>query len=74
MKRKLLTLLAVITTSGILGALPTGCAWSIGDGKDRVSSKEPTRGQELIDLKKARDQGAISQQEYENQKSQILAR
>ena len=66
--------LAVLTTCGILGALLTGCAWSIGEGKDHVTSNQPTRGQELIDLKKAKDQGAITPEEYETQKKQILAR
>jgi len=30
------------------------------------------RGQELIDLKKARDQGAISEEEYQAQKKRII--
>jgi hypothetical protein len=51
-----------------------GCAWSIGDGKDRVTTNQPTRGQELIDLQKAKDQGAITQEEYDRQKKQILAK
>jgi hypothetical protein len=74
MKRKLLRWMAVITASTILGAMSMGCAWSIGGGKDRTTSVQPTRGQELLDLKRARDQGAMTQEEYENQKKQILAR
>ncbi len=74
MKRKVLTLLALIISFGALGVAATGCAWSIGDGKGHVTNNQPTRGQELIDLKKARDQGVITPEEYENQKKQILAR
>lgn len=57
---------------GVLGGTLTGCAWSVG-GKEHVTSV-PTRGQELIDLKRARDQGAITQAEYEAKRKQILDR
>ena len=32
----------------------------------------PTLGQQLLDLKKARDTGAISEQEYETEKAKLL--
>jgi hypothetical protein len=32
----------------------------------------PTHGQELIDLKKAKDQGAITEEEFEAQKKKIM--
>ena len=32
----------------------------------------PTIGQQLLDLKKARDDGAISEQEYETEKAKLL--
>ena len=52
-----------------------GCSWSIGGGKTAGPVTEPpTRGQELIDLKKARDQGAITPEEYESQKTKVLGR
>jgi hypothetical protein len=65
--------LAMLTFCGIISGLFTGCAWSIGDGKGH-SSVQATRGQELIDLKRAKDRGAISDSEYEAQKQQILAK
>jgi hypothetical protein len=34
---------------------------------------DPTIGQELIDLKKAKDSGAISGEEYESQKKKVMA-
>jgi hypothetical protein len=70
---RLFRALALLTTCGILAGLLTGCAWSIGDGKEHATI-QPTRGQELIDLKRARDQGAIAPEEYEAQKKQILAK
>ncbi len=52
-----------------------GCSWSIGGGKrEGPVTEQTTRGQELIDLKKARDQGAITPEEYEAQKSKVLGR
>ena len=65
--------LAMLMILGIIGGLFTGCAWSIGDSKGH-SAVQTTRGQELIDLKRAKDQGAISDSEYEAQKQQILSR
>jgi hypothetical protein len=38
------------------------------------TDNQPTRGQELIDLKSALDRGAITQAEYEQTKAQIISR
>jgi hypothetical protein len=38
------------------------------------TSSQPTRGQELIDLKAALDRGAITQAEYDSSKAQIINR
>lgn len=51
--------------------LLSGCAWSIG-GREGETRVQPTRGEELMDLKRAKDTGAISEQEYEAQKQRIL--
>jgi hypothetical protein len=56
-------------TLGIITCLLSGCAWSIGERKEHG---QPTRGQELLDLKKARDQGAITEDEYQAQKKRLL--
>ncbi len=64
------SLIAVLTAMILL----SGCAWSIGGRKDGESSIHPSQGQELIDLKRARDQGAISDAEYEAQRDKVLAR
>ena len=66
------TSLALI--SGTAVGLLSGCAWSIGDGKEHTVNNKaiPTRGQELIDLKKARDQGAITEDEYQAQRKRIM--
>ncbi len=75
---KVLRLAAVLTGTALLAAVASGCAWSIGEKKTdccpktAVQPKSPTRGQELMDLKKARDQGAITEEEYQNQKRKLL--
>lgn len=49
--------------------LATGCA--VGNTKQ---VQQPTVGQELIDLQRARETGAISDREFEEQRQQILNR
>ena len=51
----------------LLVATLSGCA--IGSGKTEVN--KPTLGQELIELKKAKDSGAISEQEYKELKEKL---
>ena len=69
MKHKLCFLaLAVILVATVL----TGCC---GGGKTQVvteSTKTTTKGQELQDLKKAKDEGAINEKEYEAVKKKII--
>jgi hypothetical protein len=50
--------------------LLSGCL-AIGGG-DKHVTHNPTLGQQLVDLQKARDAGAISDQEYAAQKAKLL--
>jgi hypothetical protein len=76
MKTKVLNLATCVVTIGVVSGLLSGCAWSIGGGHKEhnhpAELAQPTRGQELIDLKKARDQGAITEDEYQAQKKRML--
>ena len=45
-----------------------------GGGGAKVQASSTTMGQELQDIKKARDEGIISQEEYEDAKEEILER
>ncbi len=60
----------------ISGAGLAGCCGSPGEGGKggtaEVTVKKHTTGQELIDLQKAHESGAISDEEYEKQKEAIL--
>ena len=74
MKRILSRWMMSVTTGTLMGVLLSGCAWSIGSDAARTATIRPTRGQELIDLKKAKDQGALTDEEYEAQKKKVLER
>jgi hypothetical protein len=65
---KLGTLTATIT---LISGLLSGCAWSIGENKGHTL---PTKGQELMDLKRAKDTGAMTEEEYQTQKQKILGK
>lgn len=53
--------------------LLTGCIGLTFGGGER-KSVSPTVGQQLIDLKAAKDSGAISDSEFEAQKTKLLAK
>jgi hypothetical protein len=54
--------------------LLTGCVGGVQLGGGTKSVVQPaTVGQQLLDLKKAKDAGAISDEEYQAQKAKILA-
>ena len=65
--RNFLTL-SVIALTGAL--LLNGCVASIGNQES--ARGRATLGQQLIDLQKAKDAGAISDSEYQTQKSKLL--
>jgi hypothetical protein len=66
--------LLIQTTAALsLAFLLTGClALQVGGG-DKKESPKPTLGQQLIDLKVAKDTGAMSEAEYETQKAKLLS-
>jgi len=66
MKERIARWLAIISVTTLL----SGCAWEVG-GPQHVT-KPPTVGQQLIDLQKAKDAGAITDAEYQTQKAKIL--
>ncbi len=43
---------------------------AVGSGGKKIE-QQPTLGQEFMDLKKARDEGAISEQEYNEMKEKL---
>jgi hypothetical protein len=58
---------------GVLCGLLSGCVIAMGNrdlGKPRAT--QATLGQQLIDLKKARDADAMTEAEYEKEKQRLL--
>ena len=65
MKKKIIgTIFAMILVSTLVSCLAVGT-----EGKK--IEQQPTLGQELLDLKKAKDEGAISDQEYNEMKEKL---
>ncbi len=68
MKKSFLVGTAIV---GLL-VLTSGClSISVGGGSSSEVEK-PTTSQQLTDLKKARDSGAITQEQYETQRAKLL--
>jgi hypothetical protein len=63
----------LLFASMLAGSLLSGCAWSVGS-RDGESYVRPTPGQELIDLQRAHESGALSDAEYEAQRQKVLTR
>jgi hypothetical protein len=49
----------------------TGCI-GLQLGGDKTVKSQPTTGQQLVDLQKAKDNGAINEAEYQSQRDKIL--
>ncbi len=62
--------LVLLALSGILIVGITACGGGGAEVQSHVTTT--TVGQQLIDLKKAYDSGAMTQQEYEQQRKKIL--
>ena len=61
----------IVLPAMVLAALlSAGC----GGGESKLEATTTTMGQELSDLKKAYDQGIITEQQYEKSKQNILDR
>jgi hypothetical protein len=51
--------------------LLSGCVVGVGSGAKTITQK-PTLGQQLVDLQKAKDAGAINDAEFQAQKAKLL--
>ena len=65
MKKIIAPILAVLSTMTLL----TGCAIGCGEKTTQVM---PTTGQQLVDLKKAKDANIITDAQYQAEKTKIL--
>ena len=69
---KKLMLLTFVTACSAL--LLTGCIGLQLGGGSKSETQNPSVGQQLIDLKVAKDHGALSDAEYQAQKAKLLAK
>lgn len=67
--KKLSLLVRILILASLTSALG-GCVAAIGNREPAKSSA--TLGQQLIDLKKARDEGALTEMEYSAQRAKFL--
>ena len=67
MKKHLISGIATVVAMTFL----SGCAWQVGGGAKNATI-QPTVGQQLIDLQKAKEAGAITEAEYQAQKAKVL--
>ena len=68
MKSWKVCVVALVIFTIVMGGLFVGC----GGGSTNVQQSSTTLGQELIDLDRARDVGALSESEYQTQRDQML--
>ncbi len=68
MKKTFIPLLAGLLAMTLL----TGCLNLELGGGSTTKAQSPTVGQQLIDLQKAKDAGAISDADYQAQKAKVL--
>ena len=61
----------LVLVLGCATAILTGCVAAIGN-RDEGMGKGATVGQQLIDLQKAKDSGALSETEYQEQRARVL--
>ena len=68
MKKLLVPMMAGFLAMTLL----TGCLSLQVGGGTKSESQKPTLGQQLVDLQKAKDSGAITDAEYQAQKAKLL--
>lgn len=66
---KKLLVLTLLAFSGV--TFLTGCVAKVGGGS-KCQTITPTLGQQLIDLKHAKDVGALTEAEYQTEKDRLL--
>ena len=64
-------IIAVIIAIGLATGV-SGCGGGGAKTQTQTDIRTTTKGQELLDLQKAYESGALSQKEYERQKQKIL--
>jgi hypothetical protein len=71
MSKRILTSIALVAALGVPALTLSACG---GDDDNRtvVKAETNTRGQQLLDLQRAYENGAISRREYEREREKLL--
>lgn len=71
MSKRILTALGLASVLGLSAFTLTACG---GDDDNRtiIKAENTTRGQQLLDLQRAYENGAITRREYESQRENVL--
>jgi hypothetical protein len=64
----------IVTATAMFTILVGGAGCLAIGGSDRTYVRKPTTGEQLMDLKAARDTGALSQAEYERLREELVGR
>lgn len=64
--------IGAVAVAGLAGALLGGCCGGGSSTRAETNINSTTTGQQLIDLQKAYESGALSEKEYTKQKEIIL--
>ena len=64
----------IVLSAAVFALIPllTGCIAAIGNGTP--NNHNGTVGQQMIDLQKAKDAGAITESEYQTEKAKVLGK
>jgi uncharacterized membrane protein len=69
--RRGILLVSLFSIFSVFAITVSGCAIGLGGGHDEYVHQQTT-GKALLDLKAAKDRGAISEEEYQKQKEKII--
>lgn len=70
MSNRIFTALGLASFLGLAAVTLTGCGGD--DERTVVKNESASRGQQLMDLQRAYDNGAISRREYEREREKVL--
>ncbi len=70
MSKRFLSSLGLIVALGLPALAVSACGSD--DGRTVVKTESTSRGQQLIDLQRAYENGAISRKEYEREREKVL--
>ncbi len=70
--------ISILLSMAVLAGTLSGCVVALGNKGEgqqpHLVAERASLGQQLLDLKKARDEGAMTEEEYVNEKNKLLGK